>query len=171
MMVFNPDEVEKDFTDEEIFELMKGGSEMEEEKLENKYDSITLEKIQIGEGYGGHEKAGRHFFSNKTMWTSKFKEVATSLKLLSFCEEEKYIKKSGKRKQGRNMFFLAYLYPLYKKYLEKHGFKINHNDLDFARNTTLKYSDPELNKFIESIEKMDEELNKLETQKNEIKNI
>jgi len=27
LMVFNPDEVEKDFSEEEIFELMKGGIE------------------------------------------------------------------------------------------------------------------------------------------------
>ena len=153
-MVYNPDEVEKDFSDGEIFELMKGGSDME--KIKDKRKLLIAEEISMVEdnreenlkkdsegkiiGYNQsqfvcHIKF-KDKYGNKYFFPTHFPELFEALELINKNEDFKY--PSG---LGRKMPFYAYVYPMYKKVLTENGFIPNWNDLGFSKeqiNSTKK---------------------------------
>ena len=59
------------------------------------FKPILLKNIKVSDRIKGHLFGCRHYFNNNTMWTSQFRAVAESLRLLSYVEEKKYIIKNG----------------------------------------------------------------------------
>jgi hypothetical protein len=52
---------------------------------------------------------------------------------IGICEDKKF--PNG---LGRNMFFLAHLFDIYKEYFKKHNLILNDNDYNFAMNFKIK---------------------------------
>lgn len=117
---------------------------------------LKLEKITLEEGDYGHPFACRVYFTNGTIWTCEFKHLHKIMKLLGRSEEKKYkfdesgIEEggwkefqSGKFLLGRNLFFLSWIYPIYKKYLDYFGFNpskkhLQHEDVILAKEIIKK---------------------------------
>ena len=57
----------------------------------------------------------------------KFEDLIKALRLI--CENEDYKYPNG---LGRKMPFYAYIYPLFKDFLLKNGFKLNINEFNFS---------------------------------------
>jgi len=67
------------------------------------------------------------------LWTPWNYQIAEILNQICICEDNKY--PTG---LGRNMFFNAYIYPLFKEYLKKNGFNPNFNEISFCENQAIK---------------------------------
>jgi len=79
--------------------------------------------------------------NNEYRWVANFPELAKAMELIAKNEEGKYNNipekeiaefPSGKFLLGRNMSFLAWLYPIYDWYLKKFGFNPPQKHLDKA---------------------------------------
>lgn len=77
-MVYNPDEVEKEFSEEE-----------------NKREFLQIKKITLENGDYGHPFACRVYFSNNTIWTCEFKDLYNIMEFLGKSEEKKYKNYNG----------------------------------------------------------------------------
>lgn len=70
---------------------------------------------------------------NQYSWVATNESLAKALKLISENEDKKYDIKNNYWLLGRNMLFLAWLYEIWKEYLDKHGFTPPSEDLEKAR--------------------------------------
>lgn len=84
-------------------------------------------------------------FEISKLWVPFNREIIDILVKIAECEDKKYL-----HGQGRNMFLLAYLYPVYKKYLEEHGFKPIESELEKAQQQARK-KDQSYDNFLESM--------------------
>lgn len=73
------------------------------------------------------DKKGEEF-----LWVAENKSVSEIIKQIAENEDKKYDIKNKPWLLGRNMFFLSYLYQIYKDYLDKYGFKPDEKDLEKA---------------------------------------
>ena len=100
-------------------------------------------------GFKQSEYTCKVYNKDGTFWVPNNNEVATILNLISKNEDYKY--PNG---LGRNMFFLAYIYPLFQNFLHKNGFKPLTTEVNFsqmlARETDLNY-----NKFLQDTQNED----------------
>ena len=66
-------------------------------------------------------------------WVAKNESLAKTIKLIANNEDKKYNVKKNPWLLGRNMFFLSWLYEIYKTYLTKWGFSPPEKDLEKGR--------------------------------------
>jgi len=105
---------------------------MEVEKIELSKDNreSNLIRNEKGEiiGYKQSEYTCKIEFKGiNGFWVPWDHEIRDILDLKAKNEDYKY--PNG---LGRNMFLLKYIYPIFKGYLDSHGFKPDYTDLEFA---------------------------------------
>lgn len=122
-----------------------------------KVDRIVLEKdlrpsnlLKDNEGniigYKQSEYTCKVYFeTGESFWVPLGEDLGSILKLISKNEDYKY--PNG---LGRDMFLLAYIYPIYRKYLLRYGFKPKEMDLKFAQEQARKI-DVNYDKFLEEL--------------------
>jgi len=76
-------------------------------------------------------------FDNMEMWTPTNNEIVEILRQICECEDKKY--PAG---PGRNMFFIKHVYPLFKPYLEKNGFKLQEREKTFVEGVCNENKEP-----------------------------
>jgi len=67
-------------------------------------------------------------FDITKQWTPFNADIIDILTKIAECEDKKY--PNG---LGRNMILLKYIYPIFKEYLDSHGFIPNTRDLEFSQ--------------------------------------
>ena len=122
-----------------------------------KVDKITLEEdlrpenlVKDSEGNTIGYKQSKYtcrvyFETGESFWVPLGEDLGIILKLISKNEDYKY--PNG---LGRDMFLLAYIYPIYKKYFIMYGFEPKESDLRFAQEQARK-TDSNYDKFLEDI--------------------
>jgi len=118
--------------------------------LEKDLRESNLKKDAEGNfiGYNQSEFTCRVYLDNgDSFFVPSNPHLAEIIKAISINEDNKY-----PRGLGRNMFLLAYLYPIFETYLREHGFKPK--DFEFAQ-TQAKKADPNYDKFLEGLNDKD----------------
>ena len=164
-MVYNQDEVEKDYTEKEMLILMEKGVEKMSEENNDKRKVLIAEEVIIkednreenlikdSEGKVISHKQSQfvcHFnftdkYGSKYFFPINFPELFKALELINKNEDFKY--PNG---LGRKMLFYAYIYPMYKNILEENKFVPNWGDLGFSKEQARKI-DSNYDKFLETI--------------------
>jgi len=88
---------------------------------------INVTKIEIRKGERGHPFKCVAIFDNKEEWVIRLPIMERLCEGIGICEDKKY--PNG---LGRNMFLLAHLTKVYKKYLMEHQFKPNKEEYERA---------------------------------------
>jgi len=129
-----------------------------------KIDKIVLEKDERPEnlikdkegnitGFKQSEYTCKVYFDNgDCFWVPWNNNIGTIINLISKNEDYKY--KDLVNPLGKKMFFLAYIYPCYKNYLNNQGFTPNQLELDKSIKHALE-KDTNYYKFLEEVKNED----------------